>query len=48
MMDTITATDSTEVRLPTILCVDDESNILASLRRLFRTQGFQVRVRRGK
>lgn len=26
----------------TILCVDDEPNILAALRRLFRTQGFQV------
>jgi response regulator RpfG family c-di-GMP phosphodiesterase len=30
--------------LPTILCVDDEPNILSSLRRLFRAKGFQVRV----
>lgn len=29
---------------PTILCVDDEPNILSSLRRLFRTEGFQVRT----
>ncbi len=28
----------------TILCVDDEPNILAALRRLFRGQGFQVRT----
>lgn len=39
-----TLTDTGSVRLPTILCVDDEPNILSSLRRLFRTQGFQVRV----
>ncbi len=29
---------------PTILCVDDEPNILSSLRRLFRTRGYQVRT----
>ena len=33
-----------EATLPTILCVDDEPNILSSLRRLFRARGFQVRV----
>ena len=27
---------------PTLLCVDDEPNILTSLRRLFRAQGYQV------
>ena len=47
MMDILTATDSTEVRLPTILGVDDEENILSSLRRLFRTQGFEGRVAEG-
>jgi response regulator RpfG family c-di-GMP phosphodiesterase len=31
-------------RLPTILCVDDEPNILSSLKRLFRAKGFQVRL----
>lgn len=36
--------DPVSVRLPTILCVDDEPNILSSLRRLFRAKGFQVRV----
>ena len=44
MIDLSTLTDTGSVRLPTILCVDDEPNILSSLRRLFRTQGFQVRV----
>lgn len=29
---------------PTILCVDDEPNILSALRRLFRSEGFQVRT----
>jgi len=47
MTDAHTAPDSAEARLPTILCVDDEPNILSSLRRLFRTQGFQVRVAEG-
>ncbi len=36
--------DTSEPKLPTILCVDDEPNILSSLRRLFRAKGFQVRV----
>jgi response regulator RpfG family c-di-GMP phosphodiesterase len=31
-------------RLPTILCIDDEPNILSSLKRLFRAKGFQVRL----
>ena len=30
--------------MPIILCVDDEPNILSSLKRLFRAKGFQVRV----
>jgi len=29
---------------PTILCVDDEPNILSALRRLFRSEGFQVKT----
>lgn len=39
-----TATDATTAAVgePVILCVDDESNILSSLRRLFRGQGYQV------
>ncbi|WP_296447253.1 HD domain-containing phosphohydrolase [Rhodoferax sp. UBA5149] len=40
-------TDTGETKLPTILCVDDEPNILSSLRRLFRTKGFQVRIAEG-
>lgn len=32
---------------PVILCVDDEPNILSSLRRLFRTKGYQVRTAEG-
>jgi response regulator RpfG family c-di-GMP phosphodiesterase len=32
---------------PTILFVDDEPNILSSLRRLFRSKGFQVRIAEG-
>ena len=27
---------------PSILCVDDEPNILSALRRLFRSQGYKV------
>ena len=30
--------------VPVILCVDDEPNILSALRRLFRSEGFQVRT----
>lgn len=33
-----------EHTLPVILCVDDEPNILSSLRRLFRPKGFQILV----
>ena len=32
------------VGMPIILCVDDEPNILSSLRRLFRTKGYQVKT----
>ena len=32
---------------PVILCVDDEPNILSALRRLFRAQGYQVRIAEG-
>ncbi|MCE1186517.1 MAG: response regulator, partial [Rhodocyclales bacterium] len=31
----------------TILCVDDEANILSALRRLFRPQGYTVHVANG-
>lgn len=34
-------------QMPKILCVDDEPNILTSLRRLFRGQGYQVFVASG-
>lgn len=44
MSDTTAAAETPEAKMPTILCVDDEPNILSSLRRLFRTKGFQVRV----
>ncbi|MDO8442090.1 MAG: response regulator [Polaromonas sp.] len=44
MIDASVAPDTTDTKMPTILCVDDEPNILSSLRRLFRTKGFQVRV----
>lgn len=33
--------------MPTILCVDDEPNILTALRRLFRGKGWQVRLAEG-
>jgi response regulator RpfG family c-di-GMP phosphodiesterase len=39
--------DEAQTRAPTILCVDDEPNILSSLRRLFRGKGFQVRIAEG-
>ncbi|MDO8767113.1 MAG: response regulator [Burkholderiaceae bacterium] len=44
MIDASVAPDTTGTKMSTILCVDDEPNILSSLRRLFRTKGFQVRV----
>jgi response regulator RpfG family c-di-GMP phosphodiesterase len=34
--------DMTTAVAPTVLCVDDEPNILSSLRRLFRPQGYRV------
>ena len=44
MTEVSTTIDSPDVKAPIILCVDDEPNILSSLRRLFRARGFQVRV----
>lgn len=35
--------EAVETGAPVILCVDDEPNILSSLRRLFRAEGYQVR-----
>lgn len=43
MTDTSTAASGTSAALlPTILCVDDEPNILSALKRLFRGKGWQV------
>jgi response regulator RpfG family c-di-GMP phosphodiesterase len=36
------AAEDADVRAPTILCVDDEPNILAALRRLFRRENYRV------
>jgi response regulator RpfG family c-di-GMP phosphodiesterase len=47
MTETSPPPDAARANAATILCVDDEPNILSSLRRLFRTQGFQVRVAEG-
>jgi len=44
MTETATEITTPEPRLPVILCVDDEPNILSSLRRLFRPKGFQILV----
>lgn len=41
-MQTALMSDEALKVAPRILCVDDEPNILASLRRLFRSQGYQV------
>ncbi len=41
------AAKSPDTLPPVVLCVDDEPNILASLRRLFRAQGYQVRIAEG-
>ncbi|MFZ3082187.1 HD domain-containing phosphohydrolase [Rhodoferax ferrireducens] len=38
----ITASGASAARLPTILCVDDEPNILSALKRLFRGKGWRV------
>ena len=35
-------TEAAAPAVPTLLCVDDEPNILSSLRRLFRTKGYRV------
>jgi len=40
----MTEPSSTVPAAPTILCVDDEPNILSSLRRLFRTKGYAVKT----
>jgi len=47
MTDISAAPEVVEPKAPTILCVDDEPNILSALRRLFRTKGFQVRIAEG-
>ncbi|MES2952243.1 MAG: HD domain-containing phosphohydrolase [Pseudomonadota bacterium] len=39
-----TTSEAAETPAPTILCVDDEPNILSALRRLFRSEGFQVKT----
>ena len=44
---TATPTSPAEAAAFTILCVDDEPNILSALRRLFRPQGYTVRVAGG-
>jgi response regulator RpfG family c-di-GMP phosphodiesterase len=44
MIDKSTGTDTALGRLPKVLCVDDEPNILSSLRRLFRGKGFDIRT----
>jgi response regulator RpfG family c-di-GMP phosphodiesterase len=44
MTETSTPAQTSAVRLPTILCVDDEPNILSALRRLFRGKGWDVRL----
>ena len=42
MIDPATLSAGTTQQPGRILCVDDEPNILSSLRRLFRAQGYQV------
>jgi len=42
--DLPTPAEAAEAPAPVILCVDDEPNILSALRRLFRSEGFQVRI----
>jgi response regulator RpfG family c-di-GMP phosphodiesterase len=42
MNEPLSSMQAMEPRLSRILCVDDEPNILSSLRRLFRPQGYQV------
>lgn len=47
MIEANLAPEIAEPKVHTILCVDDEPNILSSLRRLFRAKGFQVRIAEG-
>src|SRR5450830_1117073 len=42
MTESNTPPEASAPRLPTILCVDDEPNILSALKRLFRGKGWQV------
>jgi len=44
MNDAAAAPNNVEVKTATILCVDDEPNILSALRRLFHGKGLQVRT----
>jgi response regulator RpfG family c-di-GMP phosphodiesterase len=44
MNQTQATASAAQAKVPTILFVDDEANILASLRRLFRGKGFDVRM----
>lgn len=47
MNDAAPELDSERTETVRILCVDDEPNILSSLRRLFRTEGYQVLTAEG-
>ena len=42
MTDNSTTLELAETSLPTVLCVDDEPNILSALKRLFRGKGWQT------
>ena len=42
MADEMQTTPVTEDAPPTLLCVDDEANILSALKRLFRPQGYNI------
>ena len=44
MSDAAQMPTEAEAKQPTLLCVDDEPNILSSLRRLFRAKGYRVLV----
>ncbi|MDQ1363761.1 MAG: hypothetical protein QG652_1623, partial [Pseudomonadota bacterium] len=44
MENTTTATEAETRPVITILCVDDEKNILSSLRRLLRPEGYEVQL----
>lgn len=47
MINAPAAVDRPGATAPVILCVDDEPNILSSLRRLFRAKGYQVHIAEG-